>query len=54
MTRERTGDRELLIYSLIYSNKLVYLQLITVPVYGNSPPKSHEKGYLNQTFSKNL
>ena len=54
MARKGTGDREFLKYSLIYSNKLAYLQLITVLVYGNSPPKSHERGYLNQTFSKNL
>ena len=47
MAREGTGDREFLIYSLIYLNKLAYLQLITVLVYGNSPPKSHEQGYLN-------
>ena len=26
----------------------------TALVYGNSPPKSHEEDYLNQTFSKNL
>ena len=54
MAREGTGDREFLKYSLIYSNKLAYLQIIIVLIYGNSPPKSHEKGYLNQTFSKNL
>ena len=36
---EGTGDRGFLIYSLIYSNKLAYLHLITVLVYGNSPPK---------------
>ena len=54
MVRERIGDREFFIYSLIYSSKLAYLQLITVLVYRFSPPKSHEKGYLNQTFSKNL
>ena len=53
MACEGAGDRKFLIYSLIYSNKLAYLQLITVLVYGNSPPKSHEKVYLNQTFSKN-
>ena len=40
-------DRECLIYLLIYSNKLAYLQLITVLVYRSSPPKSHEQGYLN-------
>ena len=34
------GDREFLIYLLIYSNKLAYLQLITVLVYRSSPPKS--------------
>ena len=45
MAREDTGDREFLIYQLIYSNKLAYLQLITVLVVGNSPPKSHEQGY---------
>ena len=54
MTREGTGGRECFIYPLIYSNKSAYLQLITVLVYGNSLPKSHEKGYLNQTFSKIL
>ena len=54
MAREGAGHREFLIYSLIYSNKLVCLQLITLLVYGNNPPKSHEKDYLNQTFSKNL
>ena len=27
----------------IYSNKLAYLQLITLLVYENSPPKSHEQ-----------
>ena len=50
-------DREFLRFSLIYpNNKLAYLQLITVLVQGNSPPKtkSHEKEYLKQTFSKNL
>ena len=40
-------DHEFMIYLLIYSNKLAYLQLITVLVYGSSPPKSHEQGYLN-------
>ena len=46
-----------MIYSLIYlnnSNKFAYVELLTVLVYANSPPKSHEKGYLNQIFSKNL
>ena len=52
MTREGTGDCEFFIYSLLYSNKLAYLQLITV--YRNSPSKINEKGYLNQTFSKNF
>ena len=42
------------VFSLIYSNKLAYLQLRTVLVYTNSLPKSHEKDYLNQTFSTNL
>ena len=41
MTREEAGDRELLIYLLIDSNKLVYLQLVTGLVYRSSPPKSH-------------
>ena len=54
MTPEGVGDREFFMYSLIYSNTLAYLQLITVLVYGNSPPKNYEKGYLNQTFSKNF
>ena len=40
MAREGTEDREFFIYSLIYSNKLAYLQLITVLVCRNSPLKS--------------
>ena len=47
MTHEGAGDCETLIYLLIYSNKLAYLQLITVFVCGNSSPKSHEQDYLN-------
>ena len=47
MAREGAGDREFSIHQLIYSNELAYLQLITVLVYGNSPLKSHEQGYLN-------
>ena len=54
MAREGIGAREFLIDLFIYSSKLAYLQLITVLVYGNSPLKSHEKDYLNKTFSKNL
>ena len=54
MAREGTGDLEFFIYLLTYSNKLAYLAVIEVIVYGNSPLKSHEKGYLNQSFSKNL
>ena len=54
MARDGAEDREFLICSLIYSNKLAYLQLIRVSVYGSSLPKSHEKGFLNQTFSQNL
>ena len=45
MAGEMAADREFLIYLLIYSNKLAYLQLITVLVYGSSPPKRHEQGY---------
>ena len=47
MTREGAGDREFLIYLLIYSNKLAYLQLVAGLVYRSSPPKSHGQGYLN-------
>ena len=47
MAREGPGEREFLIYLVIYWNKLAYLQLITVLVYRSSPPKSHEQGYLN-------
>ena len=47
MAHEGAGDLEILIYLLAYSNKLAYLQLITVLVYGNSSPKSHEQDYLN-------
>ena len=54
MAREGTEDREFLIYSLIYSNKLAYLQLITVLIYGNSPPKSDEKGYHMRLLKANF
>ena len=47
MAREGGGDLEFFKYLLIHSNKLTYLQLITVLVYENSSPKSHEQGYLN-------
>ena len=47
MARDGGGDIEFFTYLLIHSNKLTYLQLITVLVYGNSSPKSHEQGYLN-------
>ena len=54
MACQGTGDHEFFKHALIYSNKLVYLQLTTVLVYGKSPLRSHTKGHLNQTFSKNL
>ena len=55
MALEGAWNREFIIYSLVYSNKLAYLQLITALVHGNSPPKKgHKKGYLNQIFSKYL
>ena len=38
---EGVGDREVLIYLLIYSIKLAYLHLVTVLVYRSSPPKRH-------------
>ena len=47
MAREDAEVRKILIYLLIYSNILVYLQLITILVYGNSSPKRHEQDYLN-------
>ena len=47
MARDGTGDRGFLIYPLINSNRLAYLQLTTVLVYGNSPPKSHEQDNVN-------
>ena len=50
----RSQHHKFLIYSLLHSNNLAYLQLITVLVYGSSPPKSHEKDCVNQTFSKNF
>ena len=40
------GDREFLIYLLIYSNKLAYLQLITI-FFIEVVLQSHEQGYLN-------
>ena len=46
MAHEGAGDREISM-QLIYSNKLAFLQLIIVLVYGNSSPKSHEQDYLN-------
>ena len=36
LPHEGAGDREILINLMIYSNKLTYLHLITVLVYGNS------------------
>ena len=54
MVHEGVGNREFLIYALTYSSKLGYSQLIIVLIYENSPPNSHEKGYLNQTFTQNL
>ena len=50
MARKGTENGEILIYLLIYSNKLAYLQLITLLVYGNSPPKSHEQQQDYLTF----
>ena len=47
MAHGGAGDREFLIYLLIYSNKLAYLTVITVLVYVSSPSKSHEQGYLD-------
>ena len=47
MAPEEAVDREFLIYLLMYSSKLAYLELITVLVYRSSPLKSHEQGYLN-------
>ena len=52
MAHKGAEDRRFLIYLLIYSNKLAYLQLITVLVFRSTPPKSHEQGYLN--LSKTL
>ena len=51
MAREGGGDREFFIYLLIYSNRLAYLQPITVLVYRSSRPKSHKQGYLD--FKRN-
>ena len=49
MPHEGARDREFLIYLLIQSNKLAYLQLIKVLVSRTSSLKSHEQGYLNFT-----
>ena len=47
------GGREFLYnYLLMYSNKLAYLKLITVLVYGSSPLKS--QNYLNFYLNLNL
>ena len=43
MVCEGIGIREFMIYLLIYCNKLVYLQLVTILAHGSSPPKSHGK-----------
>ena len=51
--RRGAGDGEILIYLLIYLNKLAYLQLIKVLLCGNSSPKSHEQDYL-KTFGKDF
>ena len=47
MAPEGAGDREFLIYLLIYSNKLAYVKLTTVLIYVSIPPKGHEQSYLN-------
>ena len=47
MVLEGLGGQKFLINLLIYSNKLVNLQLTTVLVCGSSLPKSHKQGYLN-------
>ena len=47
MRPEGARDHEVLIYLLIYSKELTYLQLKTVLVYGSSSPKSQEQDYLN-------
>ena len=47
MARKGASDLEFFIDLLIYSNKLAYLQQITVLAKGSSPTKSHEKGYSN-------
>ena len=47
MVQEGAEGHELLIYLLIYSNKLAYLQLMTVLSYGSSPPQSPEQINLN-------
>ena len=47
MAPEGAGDREFLIYLLIYSNKLAYVKLTTVLIYESIPPKGHEQSYLN-------
>ena len=46
MAREGPRYREFLIYPLIFSNKLAYLQLTTVSVYGIGPLKSHKQDYV--------
>ena len=47
MWPEGTRGCEFLISLFLISSKLAYLQIITVLVYGSSPPKSHEQNYLN-------
>ena len=43
MVREGVGEREFLIHLLIYSNKLAYLQLVTVLVYGSFQDNCHRE-----------
>ena len=45
MAHESADGHETLIYLLIHSNELAYLQLITVFVYGNSSPKVMSKSF---------
>ena len=47
MVQKRTWECKFVLYLLIYSNKLAYLQLKTVLVYRTIPPKSHEQDYLH-------
>ena len=53
MRPEGTRSCEFLISLFLISSKLAYLQIITVLVYGTTPPKCYEQNYINCKILEN-